>query len=420
MLLCCKIMIEIYNYIIICLISIICFLVLYKIISKIYNLNYQYCIHNFCSNSYKHNKNSKIIDNILNKWTLDIDQLRNYSDFKKDNFIELVDKDLCQLVILMKSKEWLINNESDIIKDLNNYIEQIKIDENYNFKLVKYHKTNKNLQNIARFESDNGSIIEFPPVIKHTLLKQSGYIKIDQVKTCPSIFLEIIRLNNQLESFPYLNAYIDNPQQQFDEMSEYYGPQLSNEQKKWLFNMVIHGQGSWETWYSRLTEPNDDDYNKGYKKITLNNNLPRSFEVGFSNESKKIIDIIFKNNEQLHNYLMHYHNTYKEDSIDKQKSILINYYIHVFENEALYLLFQYLKEHDMLKKIYMHNQFYWACSLEYDGLYFVPNKIFNNNIITEINSYVTNMMGIKINYNLDLLEDDNNIYLDLLHEFNTR
>lgn len=399
--------IDFYYIISIFFLVIICFLVLYKILSKIY----------IFTNQHKGNKN-KIIDNILQKWTLKIDQLGDYSDFKCNNFIELVDKDQCQLIILMKSKEWLINNESDIIKDLNNYIEQIKIDENYNFKLVKYHKTNKNLRNIARFESVNGSIIEFPSVIKHTLLKQSGYINIDQVKTCPSIFLEIIRLNNQLDSFPYLNAYVNNPQQQFDEMSEYYGTQVSNEQKKWLFNMVIHGQGSWETWYSRLTEPTDIDYNRGYKKITLNNNLPRSFEVGFSNESKKLIDIIFKNNEQLHNYLMHYHNTYKEVSIDKQKSILINYYIHVIENEALYLLFQYLKEHDMLKKIYMNNQFYWACSLEYDGLYFVPNKILNNNIITEINSYVTNMMGIKINYKLDLLEDDNNIYLDLLDEFN--
>ena len=261
--------------------------------------------------------NTKIINNLLQNWTLNIDQIRDYSDFK-GHFIELIDKDLCQLVVQMKSDEWTFDNVSPVLTEFNDYIAKIKMGQNHHFKRVQYYQSNKNLLQLGRFYGD--SIINKPKLIKHTLFKQSGYVDIDQVKGHPTILLEIIKLNGQLESFPCLNAYIHNPQQQFVEMSEYYGTQLSNDQKKWFFNMVIYG-GSWKSWYSRLTQPNfHNDTCRGYQAIELNNNLPRPFEVGFINECKKLIDIIFKNNEQLHIYLMNHHNTYKDKNQYEQKN----------------------------------------------------------------------------------------------------
>ena len=78
-------------------------------------------------------------------------------------------------------------------------------------------------------------------------------------------------------------------------MTEYYGEELQEHQKKWLFNLFIYGE-SHKRWVKDSTEPSKEDLDKGIKPIHLLNTKPREFEIKFKNECDLIKKFIWDNN----------------------------------------------------------------------------------------------------------------------------
>ena len=99
----------------------------------------------------------------------------------------------------------------------------------------------------------------------------------------------------KLEAF---EEYVKNPQKIFNEMTEYYGEELQEHQKKWLFNLFIYG-GSHKRWVKDSTEPSNEDLDKGYKPNQLLNTNPREFEKKFKNECDLVKKIIWDNNPDI-------------------------------------------------------------------------------------------------------------------------
>ena len=154
------------------------------------------------------------------------------------------------------------------------------------------------------------------------------------------------------------------------------------------------------------------------KKKTIKKNH-HNFEINFKKECEKLREIIFKNNIKLHNYLIKHYNDYKYYSQDYQLTKLAEVYCEVLELESLYNLFQYLKQQNILKKFYIDNNPAWMCSLEHDGLFLIPNKDITETTISQINRYVSNIMGFNVTYKMKSFSDED-INIAILNEFNNK
>jgi hypothetical protein len=320
----------------------------------------------------------------LKDYTIQLNDVPEYEEFKTGYFKEMVDKKICNKIV--------DKNEFDesVISRLKEYTNKIKNDT----QKIKYYQS----CNMGRFYGE--SIINFPKKIKHTLFKKNNYIDIDQVKGHPTICLELAKRNNlKLEAF---EEYVKNPTKIFNDMTLYYGEELEEHQKKWLFNLSIYG-GSHKKWVEGLINPSDEDIEKGYKPIKLKNTKPRKFELQFIKECNLIKKLIWDNNPDIKKALEQDDKKgteYLQKNEYKKMNTVISYFLQIIENDALYHAYKFLVKEGLIK--------YKKCCLEKDGLCFPPQKDYNEDELTEkLNTYIMDKMNFKITYKIKKYDDEN-------------
>jgi len=252
------------------------------------------------------------------------------------------------------------------------------------------------------------------------------------VKGHPTLILQLARKNNDLQHYPRIAEYVSNPEAQFTAMTEHYGDDLLEHQKKWLFNSMIYGGGH-TGWVEALTDPPDKDLQHGYKATPLKNRQPRPFETQFKAECDRIKETIYKKNPTLVELLKKPDKNKKylkerdigmedpvvgdADGVDveaveqnpeegneviplyKLKNKTISYFLQILENECLYSMYEYLvKESIMLPK---------HCSLEKDGICFKPNKEIDIDTADKINDYTYSKTDFRIKWKFKPYEADN-------------
>lgn len=321
----------------------------------------------------------------LKDWTIDLKKIPDYKEFNSSGFKEMVNKDICNKII-----------------EKNEYGESVMI----RFQTFTTKINNDNTQDIQYFQSCKmgrfmgESIINFPKHIKHTIFKYNNYIDVDQVKGHPTICLELARKNN--ETLKAFEEFVSNPQKIFDEMTEYYGTELQEHQKKWLFNLSIYG-GSHKRWIKELTEPSQEDLDNGYKPIQLKNTKPREFEKRFKQECDLIKKLIWDNNPEIKKALENYEKKgekYKLKSEHKKMNCVVSYFLQIIENDALYHCYKYLVKEGLIKNK--------VCCLEKDGLCFPPQKEYNEDeLMSNLNKYILDKTTFRITYKIKKYEDEN-------------
>ena len=315
----------------------------------------------------------------LVNWTIDLTKLPTYRKFSGE-FHEELDQQLL-LQLSQKKKDY----HKDTLKDLKNEILYQMKKDNTNTHVTKYKQSYK----LGRFYAN--TITNFQKKLKHTLFHYLGWKDIDMQRGHPSLIINLGRLNNII--FTYISSYVENTQKQFDKMSDWYGDELQDHQKKWLFNLMIYG-GAHSTWIKRLIDPPESDLKKGYKPITLKTHNPRPFEISFKAECDKIKNLVWNNNPKLIEIISKKDLSNQEEQGDaedededenqtpeyKLKNRCISYFLQILENECLYHLYEFLT-----KKGYMYPK---HCCLEKDGICLKPLIEFDNyNLCLDANEY---------------------------------
>ena len=349
----------------------------------------------------------------LTEYTVDLSKIPAYRNFKGIFKEEL---DLQLLLMKSKQKEISIATKSEVTNSIIAKMQKNKTDTH----TTQYSQS----YNIGRFYGN--TITNYQKTIKHTLFSHLGWCDADMVKGHPSLICELGRLNGK--SFPAISEYVKNPDKQFAEMTPYYGEELENHQKKWLFNLMIYGGGH-KGWIDNLISPSVKDLQKGYKPIKLLNHKPRQFEIDYKKECDEIKDIIYKNNPKLVELLKKENPKQKYfdeknintldmcdnmvDDKDKEKvpenvgipvyemkNKTISYFLQILENECLYHLYEYLvKEGVMMPK---------CCSLEKDGICFKPLKDIDfDEFAEDLNIYTLNKTNFRIKWKFKPYESEN-------------
>ena len=339
----------------------------------------------------------------LNGLTLDLNKIPLYKKFRGE-WEEHLD---LQLLLQLSRKK--LDYHEDTLNLIKKHIITRMKNNNTNIHTTRYKQSYK----LGRFYSN--TITGYPRKLKHTIFKFLGWRDLDMVKGHPSLAV-ILGEKNGLD-LPAIKEYINNPQKIFDEMTEYYGDQLEDHQKKWLFNLMIYG-GGYDCWINGLTEPCDADLKKGYKPIVLKNETIRPFEKRFKDDCDKLKERIYNANPKLVEKIsvkdktnfedgMNNDNDYFEEEMPlwKVKNRTISYFLQVLENDCLYHLYEFLT-----KNGYMAPQN--GC-LEKDGICFKPLKDLPDDLEAEANLYTKKQTGFEIKWKIKPYEvvDDGSIEL---------
>ena len=189
-------------------------------------------------------------------------------------------------------------------------------------------------------------------------------------------------------------------------MTEYYGEELQEHQKKWLFNLSIYG-GSHKTWVKDITNPSKEDLDKGYKPIQLLNTKPREFEIKFKNECDLIKKFIWDNNHDIKKALENdskKSEEYKQKNEHKKMNCVLSYFLQIIENDALYHCYKFLAKEGLITNK--------RCCLEKDGLCFPPQKEYDEDeLMNNLNKYILDKTTFKITYKIKGYEEENIDYL---------
>jgi phage/plasmid-associated DNA primase len=340
----------------------------------------------------------------LSGWTIDLNKIPNYPHFNKQ-LHEPVDLVLLDLIIVNKRDDYEhVKKDGSILNptwsDLLDRRQHIKEDVN--------STESKQKCGLGRFYGN--SFITLPRKIKHTLFHHAGMVDLDQQKGHPTIACVLAKLNG--EDFVCMNQYVNNPDAIFKIMAEHYGIPLeeNKDRLKWFFNLTIYG-GGYKAWLDGLTEPNEKDLSLGYKPLVLKTRAIMPFMEAYKNECIKLCELIWLNNGDMINHLQETHPTFNTKQLHEKKNCLTSYFMQIFENDALYKAYTFLKQTNLFE-----NSNY--VSLEYDGLCFRPSRELRNTDISQLNEYVKEHTGFAIKFVLKPYKDCN-IYHDLIEERKT-
>jgi hypothetical protein len=347
----------------------------------------------------------------IENYTLDLKKLPKYPKFN-GIFREDLDRHLIEL--LMKDRAY----STDTKKLLNTQIlSKLRSDDTH-----IHSTTYRQSYGIGRFYGN--TITNFQKKIKHTLFQHLGWCDADMVKGHPTLMIQSARINNDHQHYPTINEYVNNPEAQFTAMTEHYGEDLLEHQKKWLFNSMIYGGGH-QGWVDALTDPPDKDLQRGYTATPLKNRHPRPFEVQFKLECDRFKETIYTKNPALAELLKtedknKKHFKDRDIEIDepydqpepppepeggeviplyKLKNKVVSYYLQILENECLYHMYEYLVKESILLPKY--------CSLEKDGICFKPNKEIDIDTAEKINDYTFKKTDFRIKWKFKPYEDEN-------------
>lgn len=287
----------------------------------------------------------------LKNWTIELTKIPVYSALKGSFNVQL-DYPILQDIMNTSGPEFTDDRKA-ILKNL---IEGITVTTNGKSQLIKgINKTTGFLEithsqryGLGRFYPNHTlSPICMSRHIKHTLFKYLDWIDIDMVKGHPSILVSIAKNNNL--SLPAFEKYLNNPEDVFNMLVEYYSPEdyeLSHDNVKDIFNILIYGGGH-NTWLSQMDEAN----------IEIKTTIPHQFVNLFKTDCKKLIDLININNPELVERV-------KGDlTNDYQiKTRVMSYFCGIIENEILHICYKFLVKENIIKER--------ECALEYDGLCF--------------------------------------------------
>ena len=322
--------------------------------------------------------NTSHIDNLVIGWRINIKRIPEYKLIDNNVFYEKMNRDLVMGLLER-------NDYTEITKNMfrNNILQDI---ENNCFKTT-YYQTH----GLGRYYSN--TITNYPRKFKHTIFKDQGYIDLDMVKGHPSIVLWLARKNKI--SLPCIEKYVNNPKCIFDDMTSYYGDNLQEHQKKWVFNMLIYG-GSPETWISDITSPPQKDIDKGWTATELKRKDIMPFISNFKGECDILKKVVFRMNPELVKRV-----TTPELPTWKKQNRVISYFLQIIENHSLYFLYKYLCETSFIKDNIV--------CLEKDGLCFPPAKQIEDteSFVKDVNEYLVKTTGIDVRYKIKEYENEN-------------
>jgi phage/plasmid-associated DNA primase len=287
-------------------------------------------------------------------------------------FIENMDITLCKMII----------DTHDIapVENVDGFKTAVYNNLKSNGDLVVKHNQRHGL---GRFYADNNrSLIPHPRSIKHTLFTYGGWNDLDMVKGHMSIALEVFK---GILKLPHIQKTVSGFDDVVNKLSQYYevdGTPLSNDNIKWLFNMMIYG-GTPDGWKNKL-EIGGDGY-EGRRIINFTDHHP--FVLEFEKECLTISDIVYKNNTSIVNKIKK-----DGDLLRDKKNSTISYFFQIIENHIVYSVYELLVGMRIItpKK----------CGLEMDGINIPPNgSIYNKeDTITVINNFVFNDTGMNIKF----------------------
>jgi hypothetical protein len=287
-------------------------------------------------------------------------------------FIENMDSTLCKMII----------DTPDIapVENIDGFKTAVYNNLKSNGDLVVIHNQRHGL---GRFYADkNRSLIPHPRSIKHTLFTYGGWVDLDMVKGHPSIAVEVFE---GILDLPHIKKVVNGFDDVVKKLSLFYeveGTPLSNDNIKWLFNMMIYG-GTPDGWKKKL-EKGGDGY-EGKKIINFTAHDP--FVLQFEKECQSISDIVYKNNPAIVKKVKK-----ESDSLRDKKNSTISYFYQIIENHIVYSVYELLVGMRIItpKK----------CGLEMDGLNIPPNgSIYDkDDTIKTINNFVFNDTGLNIKF----------------------
>ena len=342
----------------------------------------------------------------LNNWTIQMDKLPEYNDFKTP-LTEQINKGLCEKIIENKESDYdytnvnseVINGTWTVLKDMCKGLEYDKHDVRY------FQKCG-----VGRFYGS--SFITLPKKVKHTLFHNSGMIDLDQQKGHPTIAYNLGKKNGK--HFSFIKEYIDNSDKIFKDTAEHFGIDIVNnpnnqDRIKWFYNLTIYGGGK-DLWYKGLTDPSDKDRALGYEPLQLKTTQLTGFQKGFKENCDELKELIWLNNDPLREHLNKKHSEYPTKATHEKKDCLISFVMGIIENDCLHKAYLYLKKN----KLFKH---YKLLSLEYDGLCFIPKSTITQDTIDALNTYVKKHTGIEITYVMKPYKK-HNIYGDMVDLYN--
>lgn len=292
----------------------------------------------------------------LKNWTIELSKIPMYSAFKGSFNIQL---DYHILQDILNSNDPVFTNDRKVF--LKNLVNGISVTTNGKSILIKgvdkstgfLEMSHTQRYGLGRFyPSHTMSPICISRHIKHTLFKYLDWIDIDMVKGHPSILIGIAKNNNL--SLPAFEKYLNNPEEIFNMLVEYYSPEdckLTHDNVKDIFNILIYGGGH-TTWLSQMENDN----------IEIKTTTPHQFVNLFKTDCKKLIELININNPELIERV-------KGDLTNEYeiKTRVMSYFCGIIENEILHICYKFLIKENVIKER--------QCALEYDGLCFKrPNE----------------------------------------------
>ena len=302
---------------------------------------------------------------------INIKKIPKYPLFEGE-FVEKIDITLCKMII----------DTPDIapIENIEGFKTAVYNNIKSNGELVVKHNQRHGL---GRFYADNNrSLIPHPRSIKHTLFTFGGWDDLDMVKGHASIALEVFK---GILELPHIKKFVANFDDVVTKLSLFYeveGTPLTNDNIKWLFNMMIYG-GTPDGWKKELEVGGD-----GYEGKTILNFIGHHpFVLGFEKECMAMSDIVYKNNTGIVNKV-------KKDGqqLREKKNSTISYFFQIIENHIVYNVYELLVGMRIItpKK----------CGLEMDGLNIPPNgSVYNKeDTVTVINNFVYNDTGMNIKF----------------------
>jgi phage/plasmid-associated DNA primase len=283
---------------------------------------------------------------IINNWTIDLENLPSYADFKKP-FTVPFDKKLSQLLISgtnPKVTDLMISNFKNNIYGRIGNDNAIEVRHN-------------NRHGVGRFYSDSDtSPCCHTKFIKHTVFKYQDWLDIDMVKGHPSILLSLLERNGKSCSTFY--ELVNDFGTKWKEIAAYYKDKcdvdLDEDNVKYFFNMVIYG-GGYTTWIKKLADEKDA-LKFGYPVKIIPPETPmHPFMIKFHFRCKEISDLVYQNNPEL---VARVSDPSKSEY--QNKNTTMSYFCGIIENHIVDFTYKFLVK----KGAIVPHQ----CLLEMDGL----------------------------------------------------
>jgi len=351
----------------------------------------------------------------LTNWTIDLAKVPAYTEFKQD-FGEHIDYELAKLILATDDKRITDDMKTEFGKLLE------KVDRETNILPVKYNpryglgrryasypdeKLPNGLPNPA-FKKYYSALISQPRIIKNTLFKYSNWVDIDQVKGHATIIMDMATKNNI--SLPSYEDYLKSGRfgEIVTELSAYYSVEgeapIDKKDIKLLFNKTIYGGGhaKWcegiQAGKFSIDENDEVEFARVPKKMN-NADSPHPIYKAFHADTKKIIELVYLNNEDICKKVCT--NIAGGQECDwRRKNRVMSYFCGIIENEITFRAYKYLLKENIIQKGLLD----WGL----DGITFPnPENIALDEILAEMNDAVRKVCGFKtVSFIVKAFEDD--------------